>query len=195
MQRAEDSSSRLAPDPARSALKPTTAFVLLLLVITAIGALVFLTRPTPAPQPTGTTTAIEPSFALTNDEAIARFEDLAKIRQRAYASHDISLLGSLYTRDSLVGPMAAKELRKLNRDGVSDLSDYDTQVLEVITNASREIKLREVVVVTPRFVEEGGENVTVNAPTAREVVTWTLRLENNQWLIYDALITDSRPIN
>lgn len=192
MQRAEDSSSRLAPDPARSGLKPTTAFLFLLLVITAIGALVFLTRPTPAPQPTGTTTATEPSFALTNEEAIARFEDLTQVRLRAYSTHDVSLLSSLYTEDSRVAPVASQELRRLAREGVSDVSTYATQHVQVISNTPSEVRLEEQVRINPRFLDEQGKEVTGQTKLVARTIVWTLHLQGSEWLIYDALITKSQ---
>ena len=186
-------SPRVAP-PERSGLKPTTAFFLLLLGASAIAGVLYLTRPDPAPTPTGTQTAPKPNFALTNEEAIARFEELASIRARAYSSRDLTLLDSLYTHQSVVREMAARDLQQLNRDGVSDVSVYDTRNLTVLSNQTEEIEIREVVVVTPRFVDEKGRDVTSEGAVTREVVTWTLRLEDDTWLIHDALVTQSTEV-
>ena len=194
MQRVEESSSR-AIQPERSGLKPTTAFLLLLSGAVAVAGVLYLTRPEPAPSPTTTTTTTtKPNFALTDSEAIARFEELAEIRARAYSSHDPTLLNSLYTDDSVVRSIAAKELRRLNKDGVSDVSIYDTKQLTVLSNEPTQIRLEEVVVVTPKFVDANGRNVTEAGPAAREVVLWTLQLEGGVWLVDDALITKSTPV-
>ena len=191
--RAEGSSSRLVPEPepTRPAVSPATAFLLLVLVLVAIGALIFFTRPDAPPPPEQSTTASEPNFALTDAEAIARFEELAEVRRRAYASQDVSLLSSLYTSDSVVAPLAEKEIRRLNREGVSDVSSYQTLRLTVTSNSSQEISLREVVLVRPRFVDKKGNDVTVGDKKIREVVRWTLRLEGSEWLIHDAVIQAS----
>lgn len=193
MQRAEDSSSRLAPEPAspRPAVKPTTAFLLLLLLLAVVGAAIYLTRPTPAPVPTGTTSAPAADFSLTNEEAIARFQELASVRRQAYADHDITLLATLYTHDSRVASLAMKELRRLNRDRVSDLSMYETLQVDVLSNRPDSIKMREVVLVTPKFVDNHGKDITVNSEVTQETVVWTLHLEDDAWRVYDALITKS----
>ena len=192
MQRAEDR-SRLVPESEepRAGLRPPTAFLLLLLVVAAVGATLYLTRPTPAPAPSNTTTAAAPDFSLTDQEAIERFEELSQLRTQAFATHDQSLLESMYTDGSVVGPVAVKEIERLTRDGVSDVSTYNTKRLTVVSNLPDEIQLKEVVVVTPRFVDAQGEDVTVGRETTREVVMWTLRLERSSWLIHDAVITRS----
>lgn len=178
----------------RSGLKPTTAFLLLLLGAALVAVVFYLSKPDPAPTPTGDKTNTAPNFALTNEQAITRFKELADVRFRAYSTHDLTLLESLYTSGSLVRSIAARELRQLNRDGVSDISRYDTRKLSVLSNESDEIRIEEIVVVTPRFVDANGEDVTSKGVVTREVVTWTLRLEDGAWLIHDALLTESNPV-
>ena len=196
MQRAEGPSSRLAPEPTptRPSLSPPVAFLLLAVVIGIIGAIFYLTRPDAPATPTNPNAAQEPDFSLTNEEAITRFEELSDIRQQAYASRDVTLLSSLYTENSVVGPAAAKELRSLNRDGVSDVSVYETQEVTVVSNSDTEIELKELVLIQPKFVDESGADVTVEPKTIREIVLWTLRLEDTQWLVHDAVITKSRVV-
>ncbi|HVF12453.1 MAG TPA: hypothetical protein VNA87_05135, partial [Actinomycetota bacterium] len=69
----------------------------------------------------------------------------------------------------------------------------ETQQLAVIRNSPDEIQIREAVVVTPRFVDMNGKDITTGGEVAREVVIWTLRLENDLWLIHDAVVTSSKP--
>src|SRR5688500_13048480 len=98
MQRAEDSSSR-AVQPERSGLKPTTAFLLLLVGASVIAGVLYLTRPEAAPTPTGSETPNEPNFALTNEEAIARFEELNAQRIAMYEERDITLADQFLASD------------------------------------------------------------------------------------------------
>ena len=194
MQRAEGPSSRLAPEPTptRPSVSPPIAFLLLAGVIGILGAIFYVTRPETPATPTNPNVAQQqPDFSLTNEEAITRFEELSDIRRQAYATRDVTLLSSLYTENSVVGSGAAKELRSLNRDGVSDVSEYQTQQVTIVSNGDTEIELREVVLVEPKFVNESGADVTLDPKTIKEVVLWTLRLEDTQWLVHDAVITKS----
>jgi hypothetical protein len=196
MQRAEGSSPARAvpePTPSRPGLSPIVAFLLLIAIIGAIGTLVFFLRPN-APPPTEPRSANEPNFALTDQQAIDRFEQLSEIRRQAYASADSTLLGALYTSDSVVGSLAEKELRQLKSDGVSDVSTYETKKLSVVDNEPTQIELREIVVVTPRFEDSTGSDVTTNPTIVREVVSWTLMLQEDTWLIHDAVVVSSDPI-
>lgn len=197
MQRAEGPSSRLVPEPSptRPSLSPPVAFLLLAVVIGALGAIFYLTRPDTPVTPTNPNAAQQqPDFSLTNEEAITRFEELQIMVQEAYANHDVTLLSSVYASDSPIGAIAARELRRLARDGVFDLTAFDTKSVEIVGHDAREIRLEEIVVVTPRFEDKQGNNVTSESKVVRQTVEWMLHLENGQWLLYDALVTDASVI-
>ena len=161
------------------------------MVIVILGAIVFLIRPDAPATPSQPTTAQQPDFSLTNEEAITRFEELQMTVQQAYAVHDVTLLSSVYALDSPIGTIASRELRQLARDGVYDLTTFDTQSIEVVVNGPRRVELEEVVVVTPHFESEEGEEVTRKGKTVRQTVRWTLSFDDGRWLLFDALVTDA----
>jgi hypothetical protein len=153
-----------------------------------------LTRPDTSPPPSTTQTNTEPNFALTNEEAITRFEELMTTLEQAYGGHDVTYLDSLYTSDSPLRGIARRELTRLANDGVRDLSTFETKELIVRTNSSSQITLRQVVVVTPRFVTDAGKDVTKSRRPTRQVVDWTVSLQGGNWLLEDALITEAKHI-
>ena len=195
MQRAEDSSSRVAPDPERSGLKPAVAFLGLILVVAVVGTIVFLTRPAPAPEPRGTTTATtEPNFALTDEEAIARFEELNAQLVAAYEARDVSILEAFLTNDSPLRTRAANEIRQLLRDRVVPRPKFDTRSIEVISNDPTEIVLRQTAVDSSRFESEVGEEITKHPKDILRVVEWTLELEGSIWRIAESSPIQSRQL-
>ncbi len=197
MQRAQDRPPELVPEPIspRPGVSPAIAFSMLAILVAVIAAAVFLTRPDTEVQAAATNpTSTSPNFALTNEEAIARFKELSQMLHQAYAMHDPTRLDHLYTDASPVRELAGEELRQLNRDQVSDVSTYKTLRVEVVANTDDSIRLREVVMVKPRFVDRAGKDVTTSkSDRIREVVEWTLRPEGGIWLIHDAVVEKSEP--
>lgn len=110
MQRAEESSSRLVPEPTptRPTVSPPIAFLALLLAIAILGTIVFLTRPDAPATPTQPTTS-QPDFSLTNEEAVTRFEELNAMRVEMYESRDITLASEFLTPTSPLRKVAETE--------------------------------------------------------------------------------------
>ena len=63
-------------------LSPTKAFAVLLALAAAAGAFLFFTTPDDPSPTTPTTIPESTNFALTNEEAIARFKELDALRLR-----------------------------------------------------------------------------------------------------------------
>lgn len=185
MQRAEDSSSRVAGGPGRIGLRPATAFLLLLLVLGVVTAIVLLTRPSPAPTPTATgdDTTTEPNFSLTNEEAIARFEELNEQLLSAYANRDPSLISEFLTSESPLRRRARNEIERLIHDRVIPDPVFVTRSVKVISNESSQIVIRQSVVDSSRFLSEKGEDITDTPKDILRVVEWTLELERSVWKI------------
>lgn len=197
MQRADDSSSRLGTQPAspRSGLKPTTAFVLLLLLIAAVGGAILLTRPDSAPTPTNTDTPTEPNFALTNEEAIARFEELHQLELQAYRSADPSLVDEVFTVDSPIAKFVQREVAMLVRDRVVARPQYTNLSIAVIANTGEEIQLQQSAIVESHFFDSRGREITSDTARQRQTILWTLHLGESSWLLHDAVVTKSRDLD
>lgn len=188
---AEDS-PRAVPSE-RSGLKPTTAFFILLSAAALVAATVYLTRPAPTPTPTGTDTAkTAPNFALTNEEAIARFEELHETELDAYRHADASLVEEVFTPDSPIVASVRKEIGYLVEDGVSADPRYTTLKIDVLSNTPTEVKLKQVAHVESHFYDGRGREITSDMARQRQTIVWTLRLVASKWLIHDARVTKSR---
>jgi hypothetical protein len=60
-------------------------------------------------------------------------------------------------------------------------------------NTSSAIQLEQIVVVTPRFLSDAGDEVTDKQRAQEQTVVWTLGLENQTWQIESATVTSSEP--
>lgn len=187
MQRAEESSSRLVPEPtpARPTVSPTVAFLSLFLVIAILGAIVFLTRPDAPATPSQPTTS-QPDFSLTNEEAITRFEELHGYLLAAYRNRDVSLFDAFLTDDSPLRERASTEISQLIGDEVIPVPSFATRELSIETNDPTEIVVRHVSIDQSRFESESGADLTKNPKRILRTVDWTLRLEDSTWRIFDS---------
>jgi RNase P/RNase MRP subunit p29 len=176
-------------DKPSGGLSPVKAFFALLALLVAIGGLFLLTRPTDESEP-GPASRSD-NFALTDTEAIERFKELDGLQIRALRQRDETLLGRVYTSDSPLMSSVTKSIRTLKRESVFDRSQDETRSLLVIENGQDEIRLRQEVVVMPKFVDESGRDVTINSRTELQTVEVTLRRDLDQWLIHDAVITET----
>lgn len=193
MQDASSSPSRLLPEPepTRTGLSPTVAFLLLAALIAIVGIVIFLLRPDPVAPSGASDTTTEPSFALTNEQAIARFEELNDRLNQAFEQRDVSLLSSVYTANSPALQVAEREIRQLKKDRVFDRSTYETLKVRVVASSDSEVVLRERTLIHTRFESEAGKDVTSGPRQSIQLVEWTLRLQGTDWLIQDAVIKRS----
>jgi hypothetical protein len=174
-------------DQPAGGLSPAKAFFALLALLVAIGGLFLLTRPGDDPNP-GPAPKSD-NFALTDAEAIVRFKELDELQIRALRQRDETLLGQIYTPNSPLVSSVAKSIRTLIRESVFDRTRDETKRLSVIENGQDEIRLRQEVVVRPKFVDESGRDVTINPRTELQTVEVILHRDFDQWLIHDAVIT------
>lgn len=168
-------------------LSPGRAFLLLLIPVVVAGllALFFVGRDAPGPS---TNTRPAEGFALTDAEAIAKFEELNELRLRALRERDPSLLSLAFTPDSPAADKVAASIRKMTRDSVIVQPGENIQSVLVISNGPSEVTVQEVIIYRPRFKSESGKEVTSDPVTERRTVEWTMRLVDTRWLLHDGLI-------
>jgi hypothetical protein len=192
MQEAGESSGmarrRLSTTPS-----PVAVFVGLMVVLIAVGAAVLLTRestpPPPKPAPVQ-----EPNFALTDAEAIARFNELRDLRDQLYGERDLSLVSEIYAADSPLRATVASEINQLLSDHVLDRSTYRSLDVSVVSNTPQQIVMAETVLLSPKFVTESGRDVTTDHSQLRQRAVWTLVQLDGQWLVRSSKITKSKAI-
>ena len=166
---------------------PVRVFMILTAILVAIGVVFWLTRSDPLSdtQANATSPNESPDFSLTNEEAIARFKELDEIRLQALRDRDASLLPLAFTRDGQAITRLQKSISQLRDDQVLFRSKYKTESIQVIMNSSGTIEVAQVVVVTPHFKSEKGEDVTGKRFSERQVSEWVLQRRGDQWLIED----------
>lgn len=171
---------------------PLRVFLGLLALVLALGAVVLVTRDVePAPPPPPAQSA-SPNFALTDEEAIARFKELHALLLTAYRQRDMSLLDSFLTENSPLRTRAVQEIRQLLRDRVFDRAKIESLVLRVLFNESDLITVRHKWIEYPRFVAESGQNVTSFEQPILQVVDWSLRPDHSVWKIFDSDVIRTR---
>ena len=169
-------------------LSPGKAFVIALLLLAAALTGWMLSRPnSPTPPPTTNNEPTEPNYTLTNEEAIARFEELGALAVEAGRTRDTSLLAEVFDPTGPTYARAKKTIAELSRDNVIDKSRFKSSSVAVVTNTAQAIELREERIIYPCFVTESGENVTRNETPVRQVVIWTLVEVDSEWLIHDGV--------
>jgi hypothetical protein len=135
----------------------------------------------------------EPDFSLTDEQAIARFEELDRLRVDAYKAADVRMVsdfaGPGTFRDQIV-----EELRKLKRDDVTATLDLQTESLEVVSNTSDHIRLQQQVVTNIRFFDSSGQEVTKQGRPERWTINWGLQNVDSRWLISSSKITDTEAV-
>jgi hypothetical protein len=147
----------------------------------------------PEPDPIGLDES-EPDFSLTDEQAIARFEELNERRVQAYETTDLSLV------DRFAGPGPFKdqvvdELRRLRRDKVTAKPLFDTEYLTVTSNTPTRIALEQAVVFDLRFFDESGKDVTTKGNPERFVIDWTMAYFDQGWLLTESVATEGEPVD
>lgn len=171
-----------------------------LAVLVAVGglALYVFSRPEEAARPSGTqnteTSPSENSFALTNEEAIEKFDELHQLALRSARQRDPTLLRHVFTANGPIAIRARDSIGDLLKQQVVDRSEVETLNVEVLENGPDQVTLLEVSRLYPCFVAESGKNVTQGPTAIRQEILWTLKLEESQWLIEDAVLRTDRAI-
>jgi hypothetical protein len=127
----------------------------------------------------------EPDFSLTDEQAIARFEELDELRVEAYRNADIGLVSDFAGpgpfKDSVVN-----EIRGLKRDDIFARLLLTTEEIDVTTNQSDRVVLRQIVIFDVQFIDEKGNDVTRGGGEERFTVNWTLEPFSDKWLISES---------
>jgi hypothetical protein len=195
-----------APDgaPSSRSVSPIKAFSFLLAVLAVAGTILLLTRPDDPSAgfqldesanedaPTSEPGQENVAERLTNAEAIATFKRLDRRRLAAYRHLDVSLVAQTWTSDSPVKAAVLREIRQLKRDSVMSKTRFLTKRLRVISNSKREIRLRQTVVVRPKFVTVAGRNVTGERSAHQETIRWVLHPRNGRWYLYRSIVVGAR---
>jgi hypothetical protein len=187
MQQVEEA-PRLEPERKRAHLSPTRAFALLAVVLAAAGAVLYFARPEADQAPTGIPES--DNFALTDTEAISRFEALDKMRLAAYARRDPSLISAITTRSSPLRTVGSEEIQQLLADDVRARPEVETRLLMVRENSAERIVIRHKFLERSIFLSEAGKDITTSKPVVK-TVDWTLELEGSSWLIQNATLIES----
>ncbi len=182
------------PDDVEPAgLTPVRAFFVVgaVLVATVVGFLATRepTPATPTAKPSGS-----PDYSLTDAEAIAEFERLHELQVRAYETRDLSLIPLTYTNDSPLIRRVEREIRTLLRKRVTTKTNFATRRVNVSFNTAEEVVLHQTVLIDAEFLDPHGQSVAVDAPQELQVIRWTLRRSGIEWLIHDAEVLSSRPM-
>lgn len=189
--RMQDLTTR-APDEELPSSRPRSfrliALGLAVVLLGAIAYVTYLNASDSGADPEPFTTLDEPDFSLTDEEAIARFEQLSRTALEATKTRDLSLVPGLFTADSPMKKRLIQEIRKLQEQDVLERSSFERQSVEILSNTSEEIHLLELTTYLPCFKSESGEDVTVGPPAIEQEVDWTLRLEDSIWLIHESTI-------
>lgn len=175
-------------------ISPIKAFAGLVALLIAAGTLLLLTRPDASDRFTAMSTAEGDNFALTDAEAEKRFLQLRRQAVVVARTRDKSLLPLVFTNDGPAIRNASSAVEELLDDRVLDRTWVKTLNLDVITNSSSVIVVREKSTLEPCFVSEKGEDVTKDSRSVVQVVDWTLRRQET-WLIHDAVLKADRVLN
>ncbi|MPZ70928.1 MAG: hypothetical protein GEU71_15600 [Actinobacteria bacterium] len=168
--------------------------IILALIILTTAIFLLAANGEESPNATPTESNSPPDFSLTDEEALARFEELNELATRAFVERDETLVPLVATSDSPLRQQAVEDIRQLERDGVFYRPRLFTMDVEVIENLAAEIVVRQVVRETPRFFDEDGAPVPGGSKTLLETIDWTLRDESGTWKIFDSEVVSSRVV-
>jgi hypothetical protein len=135
----------------------------------------------------------DPDFSLTDEQAIARFEELHPTLVSAIQTRDDSLLHSATSQ----GPILRSSLREiadLRKNGVRDQAEIAIKSVSVISNRSEEVALGVTLEVLPCFLDERGRDITKGPDAIEQQLTWTLRFDGDRWLIHDGVLESDQVI-
>jgi hypothetical protein len=153
---------------------------------------ILATRPDAATRTPGP--ARGPDFSLTDEEAIAEFEDLRSGALAAVRNRDHSLLDEIFTLDGPVRKRAQREIESLAAADVADESVFVSDEITVLRNAPDEIMILEESRLRPCFRNADGEDVSEGPAEVSQTALWTLRLADTRWLLHDAVIRRDRVV-
>jgi hypothetical protein len=142
----------------------------------------------------GQTVPREPDFSLTDEQAIAHFEQLHTTLVDAIQAQDDSLLPAVATSQGPILRSSIQEIADLRKNGVRDHAEISIRDASVISNRPDEVALEVVLEVLPCFLDEDGRDITKGPDAIEQQLTWTLRVERDRWLIHNGVLQSDRVI-
>jgi hypothetical protein len=186
------STSLTKPAPPRSgALSPVQAFLLLLGALLVIFAIFMLTKPErPQPSPGAGPRSDPPatSKSLPDDQAISVFKELHGLLVRAYRERDKSLIPRYVVAGSPMRAAGAREIDQLLEDKVTVNPRFQTRSLQIVSNDSEQIIVRQLVLQDPLFNKESGQRLKTKEAPKFLTVNWTLVKPRDQWKFRESTV-------
>jgi hypothetical protein len=133
-------------------------------------------------------------FALTDAEAIEKFEELNELQLQVGRMRDLSLVSRVFVPGSPIAGRASQSVRKMLKHNVIDDLQIETLRLQVISNTPAQLVIRETSVEYPCIRTESGDDVTRGPTAIREVIDWTLVKRTSEWRLYDAAMKRHRAL-
>jgi hypothetical protein len=132
----------------------------------------------------------EPDFSLTDDQAIARFEELDQLRVQAYRSADIGLVSD-FAGPGPFKEQVVDEIRRLRRDNVTASLELRNEELTILSNSSQRIEIEQSADLNIRFFDPDGDEVTTEGRSQHVVIDWSLEPTALGWLMATSVVTGS----
>ena len=146
----------------------------------------------PEPDPIGLGES-DPDFSLTDEQAIARFEELHTALVRAIQTRDRSLL-LVATSGGPIRESGLDEIANLQENRVRDQAEISIRSATVVSNDPDEITLDVTLEVLPCFLDDEGQDVTRGPDAIEQHLTWTLKVEAGRWLIHSGVLDSDREV-
>lgn len=142
----QETKTRTPADDMPSSRPPWIRAVAIVSAVALLGGALFATwqavasNEDPEPDPIGLGES-EPDFSLSDEQAIARFEELRSSGLKAVESRDVTLLPAVYTSDSPMGQRAREAIANLREDSIVDKTRFETIEIEVLSSTPTIIEL------------------------------------------------------
>jgi hypothetical protein len=176
------------------AFSPIKVFLALLAVIAVIVGVILATSGEEEPvEDLGISGSS--GFSLTDPEALERAQELSELSFQAIQSRDLALVSRVYTANSPAGDRIAKEIQNLRTNNVVDHSTIDDKEFALLSNSRVEIRVRETRVLNSCFRNEAGKDVSKGVEAIQQIGVWVLRMQDSEWLVYDALLERDRVVD
>ena len=176
-----------SPQPGASPIKAFLIIFALIILTTAIFLMTAngeeTTDATRSPSTNST-----PDFSLTDEEAIARFNELKQVLYQAIERRDSTVVPLATTEDGHTHDRAIREIRSLTRDGVFDRTSIESKDLIVTRSSAQAIELVETIRIRACFVNEAGDDVTKADALVEQTSKWTMLFVGSEWLLDDAVL-------
>jgi hypothetical protein len=176
----------------RAGLSPVRAFVVLAIVLTILVGIGLIATSNKDAVPDDQPIPETKNFALTNKQAIARFKQLKELGLRATQQADPSLVSSVFAAGSPLEERSIRIIQELRRDQVKDMIRYESLNVEVTSNESNLIRIRETRKLYPCFVTPTGRDVTKSPKVVRQVIMWEMTLVGSEWRLARADLLDDK---